>query len=127
MDTPKSKSTGAIVIVGSETLLGHEVRDVLAVTPFGDDLRLISAADEEAGKLTEKGGEPAFLIKLTPSSLTPAAAIILAGPTDISQDVIELKPKAPLIDLTYTAEEHTDGRLRAPMLEAPGTTFPPTS
>lgn len=113
----KTKSTGSVVIVGTETLLGHEVRDVLAITPFGEDLRLVSAADETAGNLTEKGDEPAFLIKLTPSSLTPAAVIILAGPPDTSQDVIELKPAAPLIDLTYAAEDQPHARLRAPMLE----------
>jgi aspartate-semialdehyde dehydrogenase len=106
-----------IVVVGTETLLGREVRDVLSATPLGEDLRLVAAEDQGVGTLTEKAGEAAFLIKLTPVSLQDARAIILAGPADISDDVIELKPAAPLVDLTYAAEEQPQARLRAPMVE----------
>ena len=107
-----------VVVVGTETLLGREVRDVLSVTSLGEELRLIAAEEEGAGTLTEKGGEAAFLIKLTPASLQNACVIILAGPSEISDDVIELKPAAPLVDLTYAAEELPNARLRAPMLES---------
>ncbi len=108
------------MIVGTETLLGREMRDVLAATFPNQDLRLVAAVDEEVGTLTEKGEEPSFLIKLTPGSLERATAIILAGPADISDDVIELKPDAPLIDLTYAAEDQPHARLRAPMVEPAG-------
>jgi aspartate-semialdehyde dehydrogenase len=114
---PESKPDQTIVIVGTETLLGREVRDVLAATKLGEDLRLVAAEEEGIGTLSEAGGEPSFLIKLTPGSLEKARAIILAGPSDSSDDVIELKPAAPLIDLTYAAEEQPHARLRAPMLE----------
>jgi aspartate-semialdehyde dehydrogenase len=116
---PEKKSDRTIVVVGTETLLGREVRDVLSATQLGEDLRLVAAEDQEVGTLTEAGGEPSFLIKLTPGSLQNARAIILAGPSDISDDVIELKPAAPLVDLTYAAEEQPQARLRAPMLEPP--------
>ena len=104
-------------MVGSETLLGREVREVLAVTPFGEDLRLVAGEEDDAGTLTEDAGEAAFLVKLTPASLQDAGAIILAGSTESSNDVIELKPRAPLVDLTYAAEEQPHARLRAPMIE----------
>jgi aspartate-semialdehyde dehydrogenase len=117
---PEKKKSNAIVLVGTETLLGREVREVLAATHLGDDLRLIAAEEEGVGTLTEKAGEAAFLIKLTPSSLEDAGVIVLAGPADISNDVIELKPAAPLVDLTYAAEEQSNARLRAPMLERAG-------
>lgn len=120
----EKKPVQTIVVVGTETLLGREVRDVLAATQLGEDLRLVAAEDEEVGKLTEAAGEPSFLIKLTPGALQNARAIILAGPSDISDDVIELKPAAPLIDLTYAAEEQPQARLRAPMLETPGLEWP---
>ena len=120
----EKKPGQTIVVVGTETLLGREVRDVLSATQLGEDLRLVAAEDEEVGKLTEAGGEPSFLIKLTPGSLEKARAIILAGPSDISDDVIELKPAAPLVDLTYAAEEQPQARLRAPMLEPPGLELP---
>ena len=111
------RKTDTVVIVGTETLLGREVRDVFAATSLGQDLRLVAAEDEGVGTLTEQGGEAAFLIKLTPGSLQDAGAIILAGPADVSADVIELKPKAPLVDLTYASEEQPQARLRAPMVE----------
>lgn len=113
-----------IVIVGSETLLGREMREVLSATHLGEDLRLVAAEEEEVGSLTEAAGEPSFLIKLTPGSLEKARAIILAGSSESSGDVIELKPAAPLIDLTYAAEEQPQARLRAPMLERPGMELP---
>ncbi len=53
-----------IALVGGETLLGREIRDVLSETALGRQLRLVAAADEESGTLTEIGGEPAFLAKL---------------------------------------------------------------
>jgi aspartate-semialdehyde dehydrogenase len=111
-------------VVGTETLIGREMREVLAATSLGEDLRLVAAEEKGIGTLTEKGGEAAFLIKLTPASLQDARAIILAGPSDISDDVIELKPAAPLIDLTYAAEEQPQARLRAPMLESPNLPLP---
>ena len=121
---PENKPAQTIVIVGTETLLGREVRDVLSATRLGEDLRLVAAEEQQVGTLTEAGGEPSFLIKLTPGSLGNARAIILAGPSDISDDVIELKPAATLIDLTYAAEDQPQARLRAPMLEPPGLQFP---
>jgi aspartate-semialdehyde dehydrogenase len=114
---PEKKSARTIVVVGTETLLGREVRDVLAATSLGEDLRLVAAEDQGVGTLTEKAGEAAFLIKLTPGSLQDAGAIILAGSSEISDDVIELKPTAPLVDLTYAAEDQPHARLRAPMVE----------
>jgi len=111
---PENKT---IVVVGTETLLGREVREVLGATRLGEDLRLVAAEEQSIGTLTEASGEPSFLLKLTPGSLQDAAAIILAGPSETSEDVIELKPKAPLVDLTYAAEEQPHARLRAPMVE----------
>jgi len=113
----ENKAEKTIVVVGTETLLGREVRDVLAATSLGEDMRLVAAEEQGIGTLTEKAGEAAFLIKLPPASLQNAGAIILAGPGDTSEDVIELKPAAPLVDLTYAAEEQPHARLRAPMVE----------
>jgi aspartate-semialdehyde dehydrogenase len=114
---PEEKPVQTVVVVGSETLLGREVNDVLSATPLGQDLRLVASEEEVAGSLTVAGDEPSVLIKLTPGSLERARAIILAGSSESSADVIELKPAAPLIDLTYSAEEQPQARLRAPMLE----------
>src|SRR5581483_6056208 len=104
--------------------LGREVRDVMAATSLGEDLRLVAAEEEGVGTLTEKSGEAAFLIKLTPGSLQDAGAIVLAGPIETSNDVLELKPAAPIVDLTYAAEDQPQARLRAPMVEPRGMDIP---
>jgi aspartate-semialdehyde dehydrogenase len=111
------KRTHSIVLVGSETLLGREIREVLGATVLGEDLRLVAADDELAGTMTEVHGEPSILSKLTPGSLEGASAIILAGSPETTGDVADLKPDAPLIDVTYAAEDRPAARLRAPMVE----------
>jgi aspartate-semialdehyde dehydrogenase len=118
------KRTHSIAIVGSETLLGKEIREVLGATPLGEDLRLVAAEDEQAGAMAEIQGEPTVLAKLTPGALEGATAIILAGSAETTEDVVELRPDAPLIDVTYAAEENPAARLRAPMVEAPETKPP---
>ena len=69
-----------LALVGSESLMGREIRDLLSSNSLGQDLKLIAAASEEAGKLTEQGGEPAFLVALEKENLESAGVIFLAGP-----------------------------------------------
>lgn len=118
------KRTHSIAVVGSETLLGKEIREVLGATHLGEDLRLVAAEDEQAGAMAEIHGEPTVMVKLTKGALEGAAVIILAGSPETTEDVVELKPEVPLVDVTYAAEENPAARLRAPMVEAPGTMAP---
>ena len=67
-----------IAIVGGETLLGRELRDVLGETALGRNVRLVAAAEEETGTLTEIAGSAAFLAKLDPDAVEDADALILA-------------------------------------------------
>ena len=68
-----------IALVGGETLLGREVREVLGETVLGQQIRLVASSDEDAGVLTDVGGSAAFLAKLNPDAVEDAGAIILAG------------------------------------------------
>jgi aspartate-semialdehyde dehydrogenase len=107
-------------LVGSETLLGREVRDIVATSGAAIALRLVAADEEEPGALTRQGDEPAFLATLEAEALSNARAVILAGSADASRKALELAGEAPdlaLIDLTYAFEERPDARLRAPMVE----------
>jgi aspartate-semialdehyde dehydrogenase len=107
-------------LVGSETLLGREVRDIVATSGVAIDLRLVAADEEEPGALTRVGDEPAFLATLEAEALSTARAVILAGSADASRKALELAGEAPdlaLIDLTYAFEERPDARLRAPVVE----------
>jgi aspartate-semialdehyde dehydrogenase len=107
-------------LVGSETLLGREIRDLAAET--GDvTLRLIASEGEVSGRLTRVGDEPSVVEKLTAESLPGADAVFLAGPAQSVQRALELAKEAPeaaIIDLTGAAEEVPEARLRAPMLES---------
>jgi aspartate-semialdehyde dehydrogenase len=109
----------SVALVGSESLLGREIRD-LAATTAELDLTLIAADDEREGALTRVGDQPAVIIKLNAASLSQARAVILTGSAVSAKKALDLlgdPPEAAVIDLTYTAEERPDARLRAPAVE----------
>ena len=77
-----------IALIGGETLLGQEVREVFGETSLASQLRLVAAEDEDAGKLTEIGGTAAFLTKLDPDAVEDAALIVLAGSDKSSKEAL---------------------------------------
>jgi aspartate-semialdehyde dehydrogenase len=111
---------GTVVLIGSESLVAREIRDIVAGSASGLDLRLIAADDEQAGALTRVGDEPTVVIELNPENLTGARAVILAGSAASSRKALELlhDDNAAVIDLAYMAEERPDARLRAPLIES---------
>jgi hypothetical protein len=119
--------TATLALVGSESLMGREIRDLLSGNTLGQDLKLIATEREEVGKLTERGGEPAVLGALEEENLEFARVIFLAGSVESVQRVRELAPQATLIDLTFAAEEMPHAWLRAPMVEPAGYQIPSDS
>lgn len=107
----------AIALVGSETLMGREVRDLLSGTSLGADLTLIAGSQEAGGLLAALGGEAAVLSRLDDVSIEDTAVVILAGDPDSTRAVMARRPKGSLVDLTYVAEDDPRSRLRAPMVE----------
>ena len=108
-------------LIGSESLLGREIRDIAATSSPALDLRLVAALGEQPGKLTLVGDEPALVGGLDAESLAGARAVFLAGSAESSRQALELldqQPGAVIIDLTGAAEERPDARLRAPLGEA---------
>lgn len=105
-----------IALVGSETLLGREVRDVFGGSVLGEQLRLLASDDDET-RIADIGGEPAILNKLDPEELAGAAVVILAGTHESSRVALEANPSGVIIDLTGAAEEDPDARVRAPQVE----------
>jgi aspartate-semialdehyde dehydrogenase len=108
-------------LIGSESLLGREIRDIAATSSPALDLRLVAALGEQPGKLTLVGDEPALVGGLNAESLAGARAVFLAGSAESSRQALELldqQPGAAIIDLTGAAEERPDARLRAPLVEA---------
>ncbi len=113
--------TPTVALIGSDSLLAREVRDIVATTGGGLSLRLVAAVDEESGALTRVGDEPSVVSGLNAESLLDARAVILAGNAESSHEALKLlgdPPDAAVIDLTYTAEERSDARLRAPLVES---------
>ncbi len=109
-----------LALVGSETLLGREVRDLAATTAAGFQLRLIAADDERSGTLTRVGDEPSVVSDLTAESFAGVHAIMLAGSPETSRKALELaEPDTTLIDLSGALDERPEARLRAPAVEGP--------
>jgi aspartate-semialdehyde dehydrogenase len=96
-------------LIGSESLLGREIRDVAAKSAPRLDLRLID------------GNEPAVAAGLDAKSFSGARAVFLAGSAESSRQALKLaarKPGAAIIDLTCAAEKRPGARLRAPLVES---------
>ncbi len=114
-------NTPTVALIGSDSLLAREVRDIVSTTGADLALRLVAAVDEESGALTRLGDEPSVVNLLNAESLLDARAVILAGNLESSRRALELvgdPPDAAVIDLTYAAEERPDARLRAPSVES---------
>jgi aspartate-semialdehyde dehydrogenase len=120
-------SRAEVVLVGSESLIGREIRDVVATSAPEIHLRLMAADEEEPGTLTRLGDEPALVEELQAENLVGARAVFLAGSAESSRKALDeadaeagaaVDGSTVFIDLTYTAEERTDARLRAPQIEA---------
>ena len=113
--------TPTVALIGSDSLLAREVRDIVSTTGADLALRLVASVDEESGALTRLGDEPSVVNLLTAESLLDARAVILAGNPESSRRALDLlgdPPDAAVIDLTYAAEERPDARLRAPLVES---------
>jgi aspartate-semialdehyde dehydrogenase len=106
-----------IALVGSETLLGREVRDVFGETALGQQLRLIAGVETESGTLTEIGGNPTFLTKLDSEAVEDAGVLILAGSPESSRSALEAYSTGVVVDLTHTAEDDPEAHIRAPQVE----------
>jgi aspartate-semialdehyde dehydrogenase len=112
-----------VALIGSETLLAREVRDIVATGGADFGLRLVAAVEEETGALTRVGDEASLVTGLNAESLADTRAVILAGNAESSRQTLEMlgeEPEAAVIDLTYAAEERGDARLRAPLVETEG-------
>jgi aspartate-semialdehyde dehydrogenase len=116
--------TATVALVGSESLTGREIRDLFATSRFPAHLSLIASGADETGALTEVEGEPTVLVPLDATTLIGAKAVFLAGSPASTRTALALDIDAPLVDLTYAAEESPRARLRAPMVEPAGHSVP---
>jgi len=113
-----------LAIVGGGTLIGREVRDVLAEARLPFRVKPVGADPSESGALTEQDGEAVVITPLDEDNLSGARVVLLAGSPASSRlafEIISRCERPPvLIDLTHAFEEHPRARLRAPLAEPPG-------
>ena len=108
-----------VALVGSETLLGREVRDfirgadlpveVVAIAAEEGDTRIVAALDSEA----------VVLVDLQSPQMADAAIVVLCGPEKSSHRALELLRKAgseaQIVDATGALEDEPAALLRAPL------------
>jgi len=109
-----------IALVGGDTLLAKEIREVLDGSKPAPRVQLISAAADGSATLTADDEEPLVMAPLSAESLAGAKVAFLAGSPASSRRVLKVNPKdgPRLIDLAGGLEEQPEARLRAPSAEA---------
>jgi len=109
-----------IALVGGDTLLAKELREVLDESKPAPRVQLISAAGDGSATLTADDEEPLVMAPLSAESLTGAKVAFLAGSPASSRRVFKVNPTdgPRLIDLAGGLEEQPEARLRAPSAEA---------
>ncbi|MFB3778256.1 MAG: Asd/ArgC dimerization domain-containing protein [Bryobacteraceae bacterium] len=121
------KNRTAVSVVGGESLLGRELRDLIFSERVPVQVRLLGV-DESSVTLTEQDGEPAIMTPLDEENLTGSAVAVLAGSAASSRKALSLaatsSPQPVLVDMTYVAEDDPAARLRAPLVEPPGFAAP---
>ena len=109
-----------IALVGGDTLLAKEIREVLGETKPAPRVQLISAAADGAAKLAAEDDEPIVMAPLSAESLAGAAVAFLAGSPASSRRALKVNPAGGplLIDLAGGLEEQPEARLRAPSADS---------
>ena len=109
--------TSLVAVVGSETLLGREIRDLVSNSATTLELRLIDTGEAAAGAAEDEEPDPP--VDLKAANLAGARAVFLAGSPAANRKAIALVDgEAALIDLAFAAEELPQARLRAPLVES---------
>jgi len=103
-----------VALVGGETLLGADVRELVADRIPKARTRLIGAQSVDAVILTEEAGEAAVITGLDGENLKSAQAVVLAGSPDSSRKAMALMrgaPPIPVFDVTHGLEDLPEARL----------------
>jgi len=123
MHTHRSTQRNTIAIVGGESLLGKEIRDLLDASDLAANVKLI-AADVDSTLIAAGREEPVVINSLQMADLGTARVVILAGSNESSAKAYEqiqgAKPAPLVIDMSGSLEENPAARLRVPMLEDEG-------
>ena len=124
MHSHRSTSQPTVAVVGGESLLGKEVRELLESSDLGANIKLVAADEEDASIITRGEDEPLLISSLAAADLGEARIAILAGSRESSRKAYErirkASPAPVVIDVSGGLEDRPETRLRAPMVEPPG-------
>jgi aspartate-semialdehyde dehydrogenase len=113
-----------IAIVGSETLAGREVREVLREAGIDARIELVSGAAEPGSVIAEEGGEAVVISELRSAVVVDARIMVLCGSAESSRRALAQaavrKTSPALVDVSGALEDEPSARLRAPMVEPAG-------
>jgi aspartate-semialdehyde dehydrogenase len=105
-------------LVGSETLLGREIQEVLEARNNGAQITAYASTGE--GNFGEQEGEAVYLEALEARSLREHEAVILAGSREGALKAYELVKAAgghpPVIDCTGDLDTQPEAHIAAPLL-----------
>ena len=111
-----------VAIVGGESLLGKEVREVFESAELLASVSLIASEDRgDSNIIAISGDEPIVISSLQVADLATARVAVLAGSKDSSHKAYEriqaVNPSAVVIDLSGGLEDQPSAQLRAPLIE----------
>lgn len=110
-----------VALVGGDSLLAREIREVLESNKPAPRVQLISAATDDSTVLSAEENEAVLMVPLAPESLEGSTVAFLAGSAASSRRALKVNPIGgpALIDLTGSLEDQPEARLRAPSAEVP--------
>jgi aspartate-semialdehyde dehydrogenase len=116
-----AKTLPAVTIVGGETLLGRELRELLDHSGLAARIQLAASIETQSAIIIEQEGEPAIIPSVGTAEVAAARLILLAGAAEAGVRAIEAlldhDSHPAVIDLTGALEDRPEARLRAPLAE----------
>ena len=124
MHSHRTSQRPTVAIVGGESLLGKEIRELLESSGLPASVSLIASDDSDGSNIIALGREePVVISSLQVADLATARIAVLAGSRESSRKAFErmqaVNPTAVVIDLTGGLEDVPTAQLRAPMIEPP--------
>jgi len=109
-----------IAIVGSSSLVGKELTDVLSNSVLGGASFTLLDEEQVAGQVTAAGDEIAFIQRIDANSFDGMDLVFFAGEAEVTRRHWKhaRKASAGVIDLSYALDGIEDVHLVAPWIEA---------
>jgi aspartate-semialdehyde dehydrogenase len=117
----ETRQKAAVILLGGETLLGHEIQEAIERRSDPPDIAAYAASGE--GGFAGEDGEAVYLAPLDAATARGKKAIVVAGSPQGAAKAYGLakgnKGKPPLIDCSGQLEQQPEARIVSPLLALP--------